>query len=491
MIETSVVAERFASHKPGYRLLECEVAALPYFSITARGVWQERKALPPIDEFILHAINAGVVDPKEVGEFLGLDTALVDHSLARLWQRDLVDYPAGNGGRLLRLTRIGERALEEISEVVPREGEIWFTFDRLAWRPSTVPSFDLVQPRDARDAGMRQISPRKGKKEARPDATELSLGMVARALKESMGEALGDADLLVVKQVDRGDAKFLPCHLLIFESLDRREHAFEIAIDGRLDPDAAAAIEAQGGIAHLGLQFGEAAEGDPTEVAPIDAVLSRVEQPVASLQEVDQLRQEALVVAVTPEGTATPKGQDPLTGRPASVAVLEARNLDTFEHRPFLTEALATARRRLLITSPWVRNAVVNKDFMDQLWALARRGVQVHVGYGIRDDADGCDASALERLSKLHDRFKNVTVGCLGDTHAKILIWDDHQIVTSFNWLSFRGDENRTYRQETGFLLKNNPAVVDPLYSEQRAAIEKVAPTKPTDGRDDRPHRQR
>jgi phosphatidylserine/phosphatidylglycerophosphate/cardiolipin synthase-like enzyme len=157
------------------------------------------------------------------------------------------------------------------------------------------------------------------------------------------------------------------------------------------------------------------------------------------------------------------------------VDALEVRNLDTFEHGPYLTEALTTARRRLLITSPWVRNAVVNKELMDQVWALARRDVTVHVGYRISPDADGCDAGALGRLAKLHERFGNVVVGRLGDTHAKVLIWDDSQIVTGFNWLSFRGDQDRTYRQEVGVLLKNNRSDVDAFYAEQRAAIEKVA----------------
>lgn len=489
MIDTAVVAERFASYKPGYRLLECEVAALPYFSITARAVWQERKGLPPIDEYILSAINAAVVTPDEIAAFLGLDDELVERSLARLWQRDLVDHSTDGSTLRLRLTTIGQRALEELSEVRPREGEIWFVFDRLGWRPSTVPSYDLVQPRDSRDAGMRQVAPKKGKKEVRPEAGELSLPAVERALKQSMGALFTDADLLVVKQVDRGEAKFLPCHLLIFESVDRGEHAFEIAIDGRLDPDATAAIEAQGGISHLGLQFAPAAAANPSEVAPIKAVAATAGQPVASLEQIDDLRREASIVEVSTADQAPTKGSDPLTGRPAAVDALEARNLDTFEHPPFLTEAMTTARKRLLITSPWVKNAVVNKAFAESLERLARKRVQIHIGYGISPDAGDCHPEALARLQKLHERYDNVTVGCLGDTHAKILIWDDNQIVTSFNWLSFRGDQERTYRQETGVLLKNNHAGMNALYVEQRTAIEKVAPKAASNRESQRPRR--
>lgn len=81
----------------------------------------------------------------------------------------------------------------------------------------------------------------------------------------------------------------------------------------------------------------------------------------------------------------------------------------------------------------------------------------------------------MDRLNKLAERFPNVVVGCLGFTHAKLLIWDDSQITTSFNWLSFRGDQDRTYRQELGILVKNHPTGVDSLYESQKKLIETTA----------------
>lgn len=51
----------------------------------------------------------------------------------------------------------------------------------------------------------------------------------------------------------------------------------------------------------------------------------------------------------------------------------------------------------------------------------------------------------------------------LANTHAKILIFDDQCITTSFNWLSFRGDPNRTYRMEEGTLVQV-PSEVDKAF---------------------------
>ena len=43
----------------------------------------------------------------------------------------------------------------------------------------------------------------------------------------------------------------------------------------------------------------------------------------------------------------------------------------------------------------------------------------------------------------------------MDDTHAKVLVSDGYYIKTSFNWLSFRGDPKRKYRQEEGDLVQD------------------------------------
>ncbi|MGB3054187.1 MAG: hypothetical protein WBB52_05015, partial [Acidimicrobiales bacterium] len=88
-----------------------------------------------------------------------------------------------------------------------------------------------------------------------------------------------------------------------------------------------------------------------------------------------------------------------------------------------------------------------------------------------RADVEGHDAAALERLTKLAGDVKKLTLTELGDTHAKILIWDAEMVVTSFNWLSFRGDSGRKYRQEEGTLIRHRD-YVDVEYERHRARIE-------------------
>ena len=58
---------------------------------------------------------------------------------------------------------------------------------------------------------------------------------------------------------------------------------------------------------------------------------------------------------------------------------------------------------------------------------------------------------ALEKLAK---GYKNFKFKRLGDTHAKVLLKDDdYFVLTSFNWLSFRGDPQRPFREELGNMI--------------------------------------
>ena len=120
-----------------------------------------------------------------------------------------------------------------------------------------------------------------------------------------------------------------------------------------------------------------------------------------------------------------------------------------YDHPKLLREALAQARELLIIISPWITDAVVDKMFLNALGERLRHGVDVHIGYGLGVEERVPQAiRKLEQLAREHANFRLVR---LGDTHAKMLIKDDDWLVTtSFNWLSFRGDPKRTFREEWG-----------------------------------------
>jgi len=470
IIDDGHVAERFATIRPGYKLLACEPAALPFFLITAPVLLQQKMPVAPIDEFVLRGISQELTSVGSLASFLGLEEDLVTLALSRMWQNDLVDMPVATAGRELRLTAQGNKSLTELLELVPSERDVWFAFDRLLWKAVPLATGPLLRPRDVEQQGLLVIRPRVLKK---PEIVDLSARDVDRSIKESMKSVLTDADVLVVKRIDRAEQKYLSCHVLVYESLDETDHVLEVSVDGRLRPEIREALDALGGVSHLGLDFSRPARSNSLEIKPVLKVVEQIKTTIVPLEVVENVRRE-----VQQTSGVEPASIDDSNGRPTAIEGMDVRHIDTFEHPTFLAQALNDARRRLLITSPWVKRAVVRREFLDKLYSAAKRGVQIHIGYGIDYGAKDCDADAVEKLKKLSNQFENVFVACLGSTHAKLLIWDNSEIVTSFNWLSYRGDQDRTYRQEHGLLLRNQGSLTDAHWSEQKEWIERVADSK-------------
>lgn len=143
--------------------------------------------------------------------------------------------------------------------------------------------------------------------------------------------------------------------------------------------------------------------------------------------------------------------------------------LEMHEHRPLLEQALQDSRERLMIVSPWIRANSVNPWFFQKLEALLRRGVKVYIGYGLGEEEKDLwpeDLEAEKALQKLARQYsKNFTLKRLGDTHAKVLVSDTQfAVTTSFNWLSFRGRRDRTFRDERGTLV-STPQKIDDLFN--------------------------
>jgi len=96
-------------------------------------------------------------------------------------------------------------------------------------------------------------------------------------------------------------------------------------------------------------------------------------------------------------------------------------------------------------------------------------GITIEGGY--RGGAKGeSDREAENKLRRLESDFpEHFRMTRLGDTHAKVLVCDARfSIVTSLNWLSFRGDEQLEFRDERGYYV-GLPQQVDALFESYRA----------------------
>jgi phosphatidylserine/phosphatidylglycerophosphate/cardiolipin synthase-like enzyme len=131
------------------------------------------------------------------------------------------------------------------------------------------------------------------------------------------------------------------------------------------------------------------------------------------------------------------------------------------EHRQILKDALTSAQQIVMIISPWIRQDSVDREISGLIQKAIERGVIILIGYGMplrsreskEDYLDESVAKAFEKIKKGPNGNK-LKVEWLGNTHEKILVCDrSFCVVTSFNWLSYRGDKG--FRKEMGTYFEN------------------------------------
>jgi hypothetical protein len=417
---------RFGDKRPGLRLVAVEDAALPVSMLKADVLAQERKQLPVTEEFILRFVQLGVVSPDEIAKYLGLGAGhVLDAAAAQLAENHLRRRTNGE----LQLTGQGMEVVRNLVATQPVMQHLPVAFDRLTWSVANYSERTLVEKKDAEDSGMTVLPASRSASIGLGDVTPL--GMNALLKKERL-------QILRVHKVSTRKHRFLPVQLLVYGDIGRNELELAVCIDDDLSPNHGMALERANAVSRLGISIGE------VEPRPL------LDDDLEDLR-LTELDRDASELGLR-------------------VSTSDVRGVSVFEHADLLAEALETAASRILIVSPWIRRAVVNADFGAKLERRLRAGVEVTIAHGYGSDDSGSDPAALRRLSVLAGRFSNFHFIRLKNTHAKILIFDGNWVSTSFNWLSFKGDPERTYRMEEGTLV----TVPDRVEKEYRRYIELV-----------------
>ena len=151
------VAHRY-SCRPGFRLADYAEVGLPVYRLSVQAYFLMRKQIPPIEEFVLKSIDAGLSSADAIGGLLGMEQLLVDDAMASLVQTDdiCLSAPPGTLSQAIALTQKGKQTLKEATLVVPEERTISVDFDGLLRRPIASCGF-LPKARDLREAGAKEI----------------------------------------------------------------------------------------------------------------------------------------------------------------------------------------------------------------------------------------------------------------------------------------------------------------------------------------------
>lgn len=438
-----IFQHRFGNARPGLQLIAVEDAALPVTVVRADLLAQERQPLPLIEEFALQFVALGVDTPPEISSYLGLEqTHVLEAVAAQVAENHL--RQRSPGGRLI-LTPLGTEVVRNLAATQPVLKQLPVSFDRLTWRLADYPEGALIEKKDAQERGMTILPAARNAHIGLDDVTPAGFNALLRHLRSD--ERYAQIQILRIYKVAVKKHRYLPVQMLVYGDQSRSELELAICVDDELATEHGLALDRIGAVERLGLSLGAP---EPRPMLDDD-----LESQRTSHVEPDEVAGEA------PSGHSS--GTSGLTSLVRSVGV--------YEHVDLLTEALDTATQRILIIAPWIRNAVVNTEFLGKLEQRLRRGVQVTIAHGYGDDDSGSDENALRRLRNLAARYDKFTFVRVRNTHAKILIFDGNWISTSFNWLSFKGDPSRTYRMEEGTLV-SIPARVQQEYERYLALIE-------------------
>lgn len=428
-------ARRHAHALPGHTLLAAEPCYIPGSVLTVDVLAEEVEDLDKAQKYALAALLNGIDTVDDLELFMGLTAEDTATTVAGLLRSEFVDYrpPAPGQPRVLSLLPNGLEAARDARVRRPKSTTIQVVYDRLtrgvtSWRKNS-----LVRSGTAKRSQFI-VLPQKGGVDV--ERADLTVSAITAAIDRY---ARSDFKILGVTGVTESRNFYRDAILLVYRDIDSTAVRLGIEIDGQWSEEHLAALEDVDAVDKLGISSTEDVGYEPAD------------EPGPRLS-----REEVLAIQTATNGDDTmPLADDDRLDRTA------IRWLSMADHPAWLDDALTGPKRRLLIISPWITGSVVTRQFVGRLEQLARTAA-VTIFWGFGDNAK-TDTHALQSLHDAAGRSARLAVVRVDDTHAKILVSDSYYVKTSFNWLSFRGDSNRKFRQEEGDLV-NDQVLADRAY---------------------------
>lgn len=492
--------EMLRYNRSGFDLVACKQVGLPVYKVTIQALIQLRKPIPPIEEFALKAIDAGLNSEEDISAFLGIEKQILKDAMVNLRMSENIDLVAPDDSRLQvwKLTKKGIITLQEAKIIVPEERTFDIDFDGLLRYPRWYGSDSyFLKHKDLREQGIIEIDPFPNKA---PELSDIKLKDVDGIIRQIEGASKArfkeEKDLLALKAIERRQRFFEKALALIYKAKDSDDVQVAFLIEDVMSSEHEAAFARSNGIKKLRI-VETLKESSPWKLA--EEILGRDFVTQAPLEKIEAIKEEVYTsqakieaeIEITQNNLEQTENEEEkiifeqqLQSAQQQIEQLQAqlnslltsvpmRWLEMHEHRPLLEKALGDTQESLMIISPWIRASSVNKRFLADFENLLKRGVQVYIGYGLgKDDNDKkypADIQAEKTIQQLASQYKNnFQIKRLGDTHAKILISDTKfAVTTSFNWLSFQGASDRTFRDERGTLV-SEPKKISELFDSYR-----------------------
>ena len=420
-----VVEHQFADVFPHLKIVAMEDVAIPVSKIELNVLGEATLQISPSTEYVLRFIDLGMRSAAEVGAAMGISLDLVFELISDEKRSGNLRI-IGGSEEILELTSLGKEILRTCLTRVPKNHTRSILFDTSTWQVTAWPVQDFLTQKNLKDL---KLNPEKLGKSSPSSIGVKDIPVVELNRIRSGGSKGERIEIQQIRRIMKRRHGFRLAKLLIFFD-GVRESDFIIVLDGERSLPHESWLRRQGGLESFGIT--------PTSVEGSE--LSEVRRELAVVNLIEEI--------VEPDG--------------AFVA--------PYDHPVHLQEALDSAKKRVLIFSPWVKGGVVNSEFLGKVESLLKRNVEVTIGWGFGlerpEEVKKNHPHVLRKLLNLKFRYPKFQFIRLENSHAKILIYDDVYISTSFNWLSYRGEKfgDSDYRNEMGE-MRTAVSVVENRYS--------------------------
>lgn len=470
------LAKKKANSVPNSTLVKYYEAGIPQWHMESILTMLKQKKLSVLQEFILKFISAGIDDVSDVCRFLGVSKSAINNAVAILQKDNLLSVDIFYSK--LKLTDKGEMALKEAATIVPEEIEYPLYIDGLIGNVY-LNTRKLYTQMELKSFNIKAINTNIDK----PTLDMLLYEDVKRAInsfKKSHAYEKDklEGDLQEITNVTKAYVEYKKVYVLIFmnkfEDIEfqvydgtTRNDDYGIALQKQynnntnvFDFDKKEGIDVANDNSLLSIlpqEIFESAKSFSYKDSTLEREISNLTAQLEIIKEECQEQYDEQKESTTERICFLEKKIEEMENERKGAD----RILSTYDHRPLLLDALETAQNNVVIISPWIKAGGLNNEILGKIERALQRRTQVIIGYGISEKEDN-NKWILSKLSDIQKKGygKRLHMVRLSNTHEKVLIKDnEYMVITSFNWLSFKGDPNRGFRQETGYYTESKEAI--------------------------------
>ncbi len=431
-IETEILAKADIKEYYGkdYELLTIQPFLYPYYRVEIKCTVREFSSLPLADEYLLKAVDKEIDDVEKLKHFMGLEAVVFDDIFAHLHFQGLIQK-----NPTLHLTEAGKETLTTLEKSKCLFEDVYAFIDGVT---GEIIKGNILNSKDRKVENKIKPLIKYPRTENLGSFYTLEENMTLyKALFDSLQKFFSKGDkqksghkkelVEITEILDQARKINQKIWVLFFRHDEQGDDRILVLEDDlRVNSDMTEFINEQEG---KGTKVISLSKPKNEKISPKHNILP---QKIETINDIDKWRH----------------------GTPIS----------TYSHPIVLKKTLTEATSQILINSPWITQQVIDASFKAHLEKALKRQVHVTIIYGFGGSQTGksdIDSKTEKYFRDLKKRYKeHLLIKETEGNHAKVIICDDKfMVVTSFNWLSFKGDKSRPLRTEYGTIIKNQEEI--------------------------------